>query len=58
VTFEHSKYTDTRSSSPRFDIILKEASKVHGMSLNMLDMNEVWFVVDMLCTFEAISGAP
>jgi hypothetical protein len=37
---------------------MNEASKVHDMSLNMLDINEIWFVVDMSCTFEAISGAP
>jgi hypothetical protein len=37
---------------------MKEASKVHDMSLNMLDIYEIWFVVDMSCTFEAILGAP
>jgi hypothetical protein len=58
VTFEQSKYMDTRSSSPGFDIIMKEASKVHDMSLNMLDIYKIRFVVDMLCTFEAILGAP
>jgi hypothetical protein len=36
---------------------MKEASKVHDMSLNMLDINEIQFVVDMSCTFEAILGA-
>jgi hypothetical protein len=52
------KYTDMRSLSPKFDIIMKDASKVHDMSLNMLDINEIQFVVDMSCTFEAISGLP
>jgi hypothetical protein len=37
---------------------MKEASKVHDMSLNMLDINEILLVVDMSCTFEAILGVP